>query len=1089
MRLRRRKNFAPFLSFMFLPALLLGYAPPVRSERLPVKTYTTEDGLIRNYVRQIFQDSHGYLWIVTGGGLSRFDGNAFANYGAEQSIPFQSINRMIEDRRGGGYWLATNGGGLYRFIPRLTAGNPASSFDKYLLGDNLLSTYVLTVYQDRSDRVWAGAFDGLFCLDEAKGETTFRRIALDPRQERPPGVSDIEEDAEGSLWIATSQGLFRRLPDERIVRYPIALNYEMGTAGEATAQLLYDDKGRIWLEHDAEFTVFMPEPAAAVAGEVAFRYLQKDIRPKAQDNYPLPTRPGEARRFQIAAELEKDDILDLRQSTDGRIWIATQRGLFEFDYGVMKRYSVDNGLSSNLLRSLGEDADGNLWIGTLGSGLMKIASSGFTSFTKADGMDEIQIIFMFADPSGEFYAGTDNNRICHFDGQSFKPIASTAFRRLIGTGRAFNHPILRDRAGEWWIGAEDGLHRFPAAQRIEQLSSIRPKAIYATKDGLPADRVYRIFEDSRGDIWFSFLSPSLAPLAKWERATNRFRLFGEREGLASSHEISSFCEDRQGNLWMGFLAAGIEGGGMARYSGNGFTTFPTGQEVPPGIVRNLFVDSQGRLWIATSLGGLARVDDPAADNPRFVKYTVATGLSDNEANCVTEDRWGYIYVGTGRGMDRIDPATGSITHYTMADGLPTSTINRIIRDSLMNFWVGTPNGLAHFIPKQDPPKPAPAMLITRLIIAGKERSISELGERQISDLELENEQNNLEISFVSPSFGFAKAIGYECKLEGSDSDWRSINQRTINYSSLAAGTYRFLVRPVSADGTLSKSPASVSFRVLSPVWQRWWFVLTALIVIAIPTIAVARYRHQQMKAVREAEEASRKSREERLIELEQVRRRIATDLHDDIGSSLSQVYLLSEVVRQRVGPDDSEVTEPLAMISSASEEMVNSMSDIVWAINPQKDHLSDLILRMRRFASDTFGTRDIAFRFSAPDADPDAEMDVRLGANIRREVFLIFKESVNNLVKHSGCTEAEIEFQMTDGSLLLRVSDNGKGFDASRDSDGHGLVSMRERATSIGGKFDLVSAAGRGTIVTFSSQLAQPHGPSVPTNTGGKGAG
>jgi signal transduction histidine kinase len=421
----------------------------------------------------------------------------------------------------------------------------------------------------------------------------------------------------------------------------------------------------------------------------------------------------------------------------------------------------------------------------------------------------------------------------------------------------------------------------------------------------------------------------------------------------------------------------------------------------------------------------------------------------------------------------------------MADGLPTSTINRIIRDSLTNFWVGTPNGLAHFIPKQDPPKPAPAMLITRLIIAGKERSISELGERQISDLELENEQNNLEISFVSPSFGFAKAIGYECKLEGSDSDWRSINQRTINYSSLAAGAYRFLVRPVSADGTSSQPPASVSFRVLQPVWRRWWFVLMTLVLITVPIVGVARYRHQRMRVVRDAEEALRRSGEERLVELEQVRRRIATDLHDDIGSSLSQVYLLSEVVRQRVGPDDSEVIEPLAMISSASEEMVSSMSDIVWAINPQKDHLSDVILRMRRFASDTFATRDIAFRFSAPDADTD----VRLGANIRREVFLIFKESVNNLVKHSGCTEAEVEFQMTDSSLLLRVSDNGKGFDASRDSDGHGLVSMRERAASVGGQFDLVSEAGRGTIVMLSIQLGQPRAPSVPANTGGNGTG
>lgn len=629
----------------------------------------------------------------------------------------------------------------------------------------------MTVYQDRSDRVWAGTFDGLFCLDEAKGETNFRRIAVKSPKERHPGVSDIEEDAEGSLWIATSQGLFRRLPDERIVHYPIALNIEMAPGREVTTQLLYDDKGRIWFEHDAELTVFMPEPAAAVAEEVAFRYLQKNIRPGANDdNYLLPTQPGEAQRFQIADELRNGDVLDLRQSTDGRIWIATKRGLYEFDDGNMKRYSVENGLSSNFLDALGEDADGNLWIGTLGNGLMKIVSRGFTSFTKADGIDESQIAFMFADPSGEFYAGTDNSRICHFDGKGFRPIVSTAFHRLIGRGRAFNHPILRDRAGEWWIGAEDGLYRFPAAQRIEQLSSIRPKAIYATKDGLPADRVYRIFEDSRGDIWFSFLSPSLAPLAKWERATNRFRLFGEREGLASSHEIASFCEDRQGNLWMGFSAAGIEGGGMARYSGNGFTTFPKGQAVPQGIVRNLFVDSQGRLWIATSVGGLARIDDTAADNPQFAKYTVATGLSDNEASSVTEDQWGYIYVGTGRGLDRIDPATGSITHYTMADGLPTSNVLRIIRDSRANFWVGTPNGLARFIPREEAPKPLPAVLITRLIIAGKERPISELGERRISDLELENEQNALEISFVSPSFGFAKAIGYEYKLEGSDSE-------------------------------------------------------------------------------------------------------------------------------------------------------------------------------------------------------------------------------------------------------------------------------------------------------------------------------
>ncbi len=212
-----------------------------------------------------------------------------------------------------------------------------------------------------------------------------------------------------------------------------------------------------------------------------------------------------------------------------------------------------------------------------------------------------------------------------------------------------------------------------------------------------------------------------------------------------------------------------------------------------------------------------------------------------------------------------------------------------------------------------------------------------------------------------------------------------------------------------------------------------------------------------------AEEALRRSREERLIEIEQVRKRIATDLHDDIGSSLTQISILSEVAQREIARDDSSATKPLSMIASASRELVDSMSDIVWAINPQKDHLSDLTQRMRLFASDIFTGSNIKFRFDAPGAN----QDVRIGANVRREVFLIFKESVNNLVRHSGCTEAEIEFRVADDWLALRVSDNGAGFDASRQSDGHGLMSMRDRARETGGEFEVLSGNGKGTTVNL----------------------
>ncbi len=217
-----------------------------------------------------------------------------------------------------------------------------------------------------------------------------------------------------------------------------------------------------------------------------------------------------------------------------------------------------------------------------------------------------------------------------------------------------------------------------------------------------------------------------------------------------------------------------------------------------------------------------------------------------------------------------------------------------------------------------------------------------------------------------------------------------------------------------------------------------------------------------------AEEALRRSREERLIELERVRKRIATDLHDDVGSSLTRISLLSEVVRRQVDGGNPSLAHPLSSIAGLSRELVDSMSDIVWAINPTKDHLSDLSQRMRHFGSDVCTARQIDFRFRTPSAD----CDIAVGANVRREVFLLFKEAVNNMVRHSGCSEADLEFGVTEQGLVLRVSDNGRGFDVHTESGGHGLRSMRERTASLGGHLELESRPGAGTNLTFTIPLA-----------------
>jgi signal transduction histidine kinase len=206
-----------------------------------------------------------------------------------------------------------------------------------------------------------------------------------------------------------------------------------------------------------------------------------------------------------------------------------------------------------------------------------------------------------------------------------------------------------------------------------------------------------------------------------------------------------------------------------------------------------------------------------------------------------------------------------------------------------------------------------------------------------------------------------------------------------------------------------------------------------------------------------------------LLALERIRTRIATDLHDDIGSSLSQVAILSEVVRRRIGESDPEINGPLSRIGVISRELVDSMSDIVWAINPAKDKLYFLAQRMREFASDVFMARGIQFDFRAS----NREYELVIGAEVRRQVFLIFKECVHNVIRHANCTHVEIEVRVGGGGLVVEVRDNGMGFEPLDATDGHGLASMRDRARQLEGTIDVAADDG-GTAVTLDVPLVKP---------------
>src|SRR6266404_1850775 len=1032
-------------------ALLLG-APSDFAQQLPVRTYTTADGLPRDLILRIVRDSHGFLWFCTGDGLSRFNGYEFTNYGIEQGLPNPVINDLLETRRGV-YWVATNGGGVARFNPsplRNEQPQIPKLFSVYPVGNEPTTNRVNVLYEDPAGHLWAGTDGGLFLLDETSGQTTFRRVALNLGElEDVLVVRALAEDSDGSLWVGTQGlGLVRRLPDSRTIRYKV----QPWSLGDLVESLMFDPEGRLWVAHrgGAGLVVFKPEPVPTIAAgdKLLTRTLvASECSARSTDRrLHLPAAPGEACRYTIADGLASDTVVGgIYQSADGRIWIGTDGGLTEFSDGRFRGYTMAQGLSARMVGPGVEDRDGNLWLAS-STGAMKITWNGFTMFGRADVISNAKGSSVFETQREELCVTSDEGEpiINHFDGRRFNAVRPQVSREIKGFGWGWNQVTFQDHTGEWWVPTLYGLYRFPRVS-VEQLAHTLPKAVYDQQHGdLPGTDVFRLFEDSRGDIWIS-IAGAVRNVVRWERATESFHVYSEADGLPTYSPPTAYREDTAGNLWLGLYE-----GGLVRYRDGRFRLFTHSDGMPVVPVRVLYLDHAGRLWAATGQGGVARLDDPQAEQPHFITYTVADGLSSNDVTCITEDKLGRMYFGTARGLDQFDLQTKRVRHYTKADGLASSAITVAFRDRRGALWFGTDLGLSRLVPGPDPPQQQPPILISGLRIAGNSQPISALGETEVSGLVLSPAQNQLSIDFVGLGFAAGEALKYQYKLVGANEEWSApTDQRTINYASLSPGRYRFMVRAVTADGIISPTPATITFTILRPIWQRWWFVTLVGLTFGLGAAAIYRYRVR------------------RLIELERVRTRIAADLHDDIGSGLSRIAILSEVARHQLNLA-APVGESLAAIAGASRDLVDSMSDIVWAINPNKDHLRDLIQRMRRFASDLFTARKIEFTFSAP----GEEQALKIGADLRRQVFLIFKEAVNNIARHSAATEAQIEMRIENRSLTIKVADNGSGLDPADMNEGHGLASMRTRAKELDGELQITSNDGRGTTILLTVPLS-----------------
>jgi ligand-binding sensor domain-containing protein/signal transduction histidine kinase len=1050
-----------------LSVLLVTARLDVQAERLPITIFTTADGLAHNTVNRIVKDSRGFLWFCTADGLSRFDGYVFTNFGTEQGLPHSSVNDLLETRAGE-YWVATDGG-LVHFAPKGTpdrqvayenANSSSSPMFTVVLPDdeNRLARAITVLLEGRDGTIWVGTNTGVYRLEQANGRRSLRPVDVGIPNDFPEQriVADVLEDERGSLWMAAPSGLYRRWPDGTAARYTTLDDLP----NDYVQDLLEDHEGQLW--------------AGTRLGGF-FRFTANETRRPPVVNLKFTDSS------QYPSGLPTSWVSQLFETSDHRFWVATPRGLVEFFRTANRQdrfrtYAEGTGLSDIHISTLTEDLGGNLWLGTGSSGAMKLTRGGFSTYGEQDGIEVINAAF--EDQAGSLcFRGNvlPDARTRALEGAKSTPLSAqyANFQSLFGCfeGRQFDwfkpaavtdfgwvaeHVDLRARNGEWWVGTGEGLYRFPAVDRFAQLETARPLAVYRTHDGLAAPQVFRLFEDSHGNVWISTISSTANGLARWEPLSGKIRDLTQAPGLPSfkADRPRSFGEDPSGNVWIGFNE------GLARYAHGSFQLFTANDGLPPGAIKDIHADHSGRLWLASARGGLVRVDHLGAERPAFVGYTTTQGLSSNNTEVITEDINGHLYVGGGHGLDRLDPATGRVKHFTIADGLPPGIFKAAFRDRNGVLWFGMSRGLARLAPIPEKPPVAPPVLITGLRVTGVPQLVSALGEQDTSLPDLAPHQNHLQIDFVGLRFGPGEVVRYQYKLEGTDIDWSTLSeQRTVTYANLAAGRYTFLVRAVNSDGIISDRPAFFSFRILRPFWLRWWFVTAVVLAMGLAIHAAVRYRVA------------------RLLAIANMRTRIAADLHDDIGANLTRIALLSEVAKQKL-EDERRASSlspvavlaagdeegPLGSIARIARESVASMSDIVWAINPARDSLLDLTRRMRQHADEIFSLRGIELRFTAPGAHDG----LKLGVDVRRDLLLIFKEAVNNSARHSRSSRVEIELRVEPSRLLLTIVDNGVGFDTSLDRGGQGLMSMRRRADRLKGALEITSGGGFGTTVMLT---------------------
>jgi signal transduction histidine kinase/ligand-binding sensor domain-containing protein len=961
-------------------------------------------------------------------------------WGIENGLPQSSVTSIVQTKDGY-IWVGTTGG-LARF--------DGISFRVFDATNTLVlhSNRVFKLYEDQAGILWIGMErGGIICYADGKFHLPKGLEKL-----RDETITAINEDISGALWIGTENWLFRFKDGElenisELTGVSPRAIYSIIEGSNQNSLWAGTASGLIYLENGHSKTFKLSKKASL--------NLVNDLLLTENVLY-LATKAGIFRfydgKFILNKGLRNLEVRALYKENDKLLWAATKSGLFLIDTetGEPVSYSLSKELPDRSFTTIIRDRENNLWIGMNTGGLARLKVANLIVYGTKQGLPSSaqNVVPITQDWEGNIWMGLACGGLARLVNEKFEIYTSKD-----GLPNTCIWSLFADeKEKSLWIGTwNGGLVRFKDGKFTR----------YNQNSGLTGKVVLAIYRDRKGTLWVGTYDGGL------NRFVNgRFIAYGKKDGLVSE-DIRFITEDSSGALWIGTT------GGVSKFENGQFINYTTENGLSSNHVRAIYEDSDGVIWIGTYGGGLNRLK-----NGHFTHYTKQEGLPDNTISRIIEDEEGNLWMSGNRGILRInrrelnDFAEGIVDsvmpiYYDNSDGMQTRETNgggqpAGWRTQDGRLWFPTLKGAVVIDPRKiKTNKLTPPVFIEEVIIDKKRIE-------NLENIELTSGVFNLEIRYTGLSFVAPEKTRFKYMLEGYDNGWVDANfRRTAFYTNLPPGDFRFHVIAANNDGVWNSKGVTLQIKVLPRFYQTWWFYTLVISAVLLFIFIIYSIRIAHLKQLHETQALfSRK-----LIESqEKERKRIAVELHDSLGQSLIIIKNYSAFGLKQTS-NELKITEQLNKISVIATQALAEVRRISYDLRPSYLEQLGLTEAIEAMIEKIAESSEINFSFEIDDLDG-------LFSEVEEiTLYRIVQEALNNIVRHSGATEATVEIKKSKGSINLTISDNGCGFileSQRQNKKNHlGLISIEERTRMLGGTCSIRTAKGKGTTVSIKINLNQ----------------